>query len=30
MAYARQTQDALERLDQSLARLRTIIKNGNI
>ena len=30
MAYARQTQDALERLDQSLARLRTIIKNGQI
>ena len=30
MAYARQTHDALERLDQSLARLRTIIKNGQI
>ena len=30
MAYARQTQDALDRLDQSLARLRTIIKNGQI
>ena len=30
MAYARQTQDALDRLDQALARLRTIIKNGQI
>ena len=30
MAYAQQTQDALERLDQSLARLRTIVKNGQI
>ena len=30
MAYARQTQDALDRLDQSLDRLRTIIKNGQI
>jgi len=30
MAYARQTQDALDRLDQSLARLRTIIKNGQV
>ena len=30
MAYARQTQDALDRLDQSLARLRTIVKNGQI
>ena len=30
MVYARQTQDALERLAQYLARLRTIIKNGNI
>jgi len=30
MAYARQTQDALDRLDQSLTRLRTIIKNGQV
>ena len=30
MAYARQTQDALDRLDQALARLRTIVKNGQI
>ena len=30
MAYAQQTQDALGRLDQSLARLRTIVKNGQI
>ena len=30
MAYARQTQDALDRLDQSLARLRNIIKNGQV
>ena len=28
MAYTRQTQEALERLDQSLARLRNIIKRG--
>ena len=28
MAYARQLQDALERLDQSLAQLRTFIKRG--
>ena len=30
MAYASQTQDALDRLDQALARLRTIVKNGQI
>ena len=30
MAYAQQLQSAMERLDQSLARLRTIIKNGQI
>jgi len=29
MQYARQTQDALDRLDQSLARLRNIIKRGD-
>ena len=28
MQYARQTQDALDRLDQSLARLRGLIKRG--
>ena len=28
MAYARQTQEALERLDESLAQLRNLIKNG--
>ena len=28
MKYARQTQDALDRLDQSLARLHTMIKRG--
>ena len=28
MKYAKQTQDALERLDQSLATLRTLIKRG--
>ena len=28
MQYARQTQNALERLDQSLAKLRTLIKRG--
>lgn len=28
MQYARQTQEALDRLDQSLARLRGLIKNG--
>ena len=30
MVYARQTQDALDRLDQSLARLRNIIKKGQV
>ena len=30
MQYARQTQGALDRLDQSLARLRTLIKRGQI
>ena len=30
MQYARQTQVALERLDQSLARLRNIIRRGQI
>ena len=30
MAYEQQLQAAMERLDQSLARLRTIIKNGQI
>ena len=29
MQYARQTQEALDRLDQSLARLRNIIKRGD-
>ena len=29
MKYARQTQEALDRLDQSLARLRNLIKRGN-
>ena len=28
MAYAKQTQDALDRLDQSLASLRGLIKRG--
>ena len=28
MKYAEQAQTALDRLDQSLARLRTIVKNG--
>ena len=28
MQYARQTQNDLERLDQSLAKLRTLIKRG--
>ena len=28
MKYARQTQDALDRLDKSLARLRDMIKRG--
>ena len=28
MKYARQTQEALDRLDQSLARLLTMIKRG--
>ena len=28
MKYAKQTQDALDRLDQSLAKLRTLIKRG--
>ena len=28
MKYAQQTQDALDRLDQSLATLRTLIKRG--
>ena len=28
MKYARQTQEALDRLDQSLAQLRTLIKRG--
>ena len=30
MQYARQTQGALDRLDQSLARLRNIVKRGQI
>ena len=30
MQYARQTQEALDRLDQSLARLRNIIKRGQV
>ena len=29
MQYARQTQEALDRLDQSLARLRNLVKRGN-
>ena len=29
MQYAKQTQDALDRLDQSLARLRNMIKRGD-
>ena len=28
MKYAKQTQEALDRLDQSLAKLRTLIKRG--
>ena len=28
MKYARQTQDALDRLDQSLRRLHTMVKRG--
>tara|TARA_R110002020_G_scaffold187055_1_gene385159 strand:+ start:619 stop:837 length:219 start_codon:yes stop_codon:yes gene_type:complete len=28
MKYSRQTQEALDRLDQSLAQLRTLIKRG--
>ena len=30
MQYARQTQVALDRLDQSLARLRSLVKRGQI
>ena len=30
MQYARQTQGALDRLDQSLARLRNLVKRGQI
>ena len=30
MQYARQTQEALDRLDQSLAQLRNMIKRGDI
>ena len=30
MQYARQTQTALDRLDQSLARLRSLVKRGQI
>ena len=30
MKYARQTQEALDRLDQSLARLRGLIKKGQV
>ena len=30
MKYAGQAQGALERLDESLAKLRTIVKNGQI
>ena len=30
MKYARQTQEALDRLDQSLAQLRGLIKRGQI
>jgi len=29
MKYARQTQEALDRLDQALAQLRELIKRGN-
>ena len=29
MKYARQTQEALDRLDQSLARLRNLVKRGD-
>ena len=29
MKYAQQTQTALDRLDQSLARLRNLVKRGN-
>ena len=29
MKYARQTQEALDRLDQALAQLRTLIKRGD-
>ena len=30
MQYARQTQNALDRLDQSLAKLRNLVKRGQI
>ena len=30
MAYERQLQEAMERLDQSLFKLRNIIKNGQV
>ena len=30
MQYAQQTQAALDRLDQSLARLRNIVKRGQV
>ena len=30
MKYAQQTQNALDKLDQSLARLRNLIKRGHI
>ena len=30
MKYARQTQDALDRVDVALARLRTLVKKGQI
>ena len=30
MKYAQQTQTALDRLDQSLARLRSLVKRGQI
>ena len=29
MQYAKQTQEALDRLDQSLARLRNLVKRGD-
>ena len=29
MQYAKQTQDALDRLDQSLAKLHNLVKRGN-